>query len=320
LQRRQAKKPDRRAPLTASQRGQLAQLRLTHPDRVLYSGQGITKLGLASYYIQISEWILPHLLGRPLTLVRCPSGQGKSQFYQRHATAGTPGSIDRVPLTEHGKTVEYLGVSDLAGLVSLVQMGVLEIHPWAARCDRIDRPDRIILDLDPDPALPWSRVIDASKLIRERLEFLGLQSFVKTSGSKGLHVVAPIQRRHSWNEVSAFAKTCAQWLAAEFPSQYTASMSKPARKGRVFIDHHRNRRGATAVAPYSTRAMPGASVALPLSWEELSPAIRADHFHIGIVPARLASLHDDPWSDFFQVRQSLTAKLKKKLSIARQRR
>lgn len=301
--------------LTPQQEQQIARVPMTNPGRVLYAGQGITKLGLAEYYTAVSDWALPHLAGRPLSLVRCPEGQSKPCFYQKHAAAGTPDALRRIPIQEKAKEELYLAIDDLAGLISVVQMGVLEIHPWGSRTDDIDRPDRLIFDLDPDPSVDWPVTIRAARELRERLDDLGLTSFVKTTGGKGLHVVVPVQRRHGWDEAKAFTKAVVEAMAAETPEQYLTKMSKAARRGKIFLDYLRNDRGATAVGAYSTRAREGAPVSVPLEWSELSPAIRSDHFNVQNLPGRLAALKDDPWQDIAKVRQSITMKMKRKVGL-----
>ncbi len=284
-----------------------AGVRLSHPDRVLYQEQGITKLGLATYYVEIADWILPHVAHRPLSLFRCPEGQKNDCFFQKHVRPGTPEALGRVEITERSKKQQYLVVESAAGLVALVQMGVLEIHPWGARSDDVERPDRLVFDLDPGPGVPWSRVIEAAHQVRDRLDRLGLACFVKTTGGKGLHVVVPLRRRAAWPEAKAFAKAVAERMAGDLPTQFTTTMAKAARPGKIFLDYLRNDRGATSVAPFSTRAKPGAPVSTPLAWEELRPAIRSDHFTVENLPRRLASLSGDPWEGFTDVRQSLTA-------------
>jgi bifunctional non-homologous end joining protein LigD len=281
---------------------------MTHPERVVYPELGITKLELARYYAAIAEWILPHLADRPLSLVRCPEGQGHKSFFQKHPAklGGTPAELTRV--TIDGEL--YLVVNDLAGLVSLVQIGVLEIHPWGARADRIERPDRLIFDLDPAPDVAWHRVIETAARLRDLLRDAGLESFVKTTGGKGLHIVLPIDRRHDWAEVKAFAGAVAGRLAAERHDQLTTNPSKQARRARIYIDYHRNSRGATAAAAYSTRNHPQATVSTPLAWEELSEHIGPQQFTVRNVIRRLAALDSDPWADLASVRQSLSAKVK----------
>jgi bifunctional non-homologous end joining protein LigD len=303
-----------------SQRGKLAaedgarelllpqvHVRLTSPDRVLYADIGLTKLGLASYYAQIADWILPHLVDRPLSLVRCPEGQKAGKcFYQKHVRPGTPEALGRVKIVQSDGPAEYVYVKDLDGLLSLAQMNVLEIHPWGARRDNVDRPDRLIFDLDPDEAVPWPRVIEAARAVRQRLEELDLQSFLKTTGGKGLHVTVPIApRRHTWQQAKAFCKRLAEEFVRGQPDRYVANMAKAARRGKIFIDYLRNDHGATAIAPYSTRARAGAPVATPLDWDELSPSIRSDHFRVANLPSRVASLRRNPWREIGQFKQTL---------------
>jgi bifunctional non-homologous end joining protein LigD len=282
-------------------------VKLTHPERVLFPDSGLTKLGLANYYAQIAEWILPELADRPLSLVRCPDGQAAGKcFFQKHTSVGTPKSLGRVTIEEKNGPGEYVYVQDAEGLIALVQMSVLEIHPWGAKRDNVERPDRLTIDLDPGPDVPWSRVVDGAFAARALLAEHELESFVKTTGGKGLHVVVPISpRRQTWDEAKRFCKHIAGLLADQSPKLYTINMAKAARKGKIFVDYLRNDRGATAVAAYSTRARPGATVSTPVSWDELSPAIRSDHFNVANVPARLKSLKRDPWAKIDQIKQSI---------------
>jgi bifunctional non-homologous end joining protein LigD len=282
-------------------------LQLTHPERILYPDIGLTKLGLANYYIEIANWILPHVVDRPLSLVRCPDGQAAGKcFYQKHVGVGTPKALGCVPIEEKNGLEEYVFVQDIGGLLALVQMSVLEIHPWGARRDNVERPDRLTIDLDPGPDVPWDRVVDAAFSARDLLAELGLESFVKTTGGKGLHVVMPLApRRADWDETKRFCKHVAGLLADKAPKLYTINMAKAARKGKIFVDYLRNDRGATAVVAYSTRARSGAPVSTPLAWDELSAAIRSDHFNVTNLPARLASLKRDPWADIDDIRQSI---------------
>jgi bifunctional non-homologous end joining protein LigD len=290
-------------------------IRLTHPDKVLFPGMGLTKRELALYYEHIAGWILPHLAGRPLTLVRCPEGQGKECFYQKHVTDQFPPAVHRVEVEENAKTVPYGAVDSLAGLLSLVQMGVLELHIWGAHRDDIERPDYVVFDLDPDVGLAWERVVAGARLLRDLLAGLGLRSFLKTTGGKGLHVVVPLTRRLGWDEVKAFTKAVAEAVAAAEPERYTANLSKAKRSGRIFIDYLRNGRGATSIAAYSTRARPGAPVSTPLHWDELDSDVRANSFDVRNLPARLESLRADPWQGFAKVRQSITAAMRKAVGL-----
>lgn len=309
------KTPARPSELTAEQVEELSRIQITNPDRVLYPELGLTKLGLITYYVEIARWILPHVVDRPISLLRCPEGHSHTCFFQKHAAAGTPMTLARIPIKEKEATREYLVIRDLAGLASVVQMGVLELHPWGSRTDRIENPDRMVFDLDPDPDLAWRTLVEAAQEVRQFLADLGLTTFLKTTGGKGLHLVAPLQRRQTWDEVKAFSQAVAQRLAGDSPRRYVATSSKQARKGRIYVDYLRNARGATAIAAYSTRARAGAPVSTPLTWDELSPAIRPDHFRVDNLPGRLASLRSDPWEELENVRQSITAKMKKQVGL-----
>jgi bifunctional non-homologous end joining protein LigD len=276
---------------------------LTHPDRVFWPDIGLTKQGLAEFYADIGDHILPHVVRRPLALVRCPSGTGTSCFCQKHAWQGMTKTIGRK--TVRGE--EILFIEDLEGLIALVQSGVLEIHPWGATVDSIEKPDRIIMDLDPAEDVPWTSLIEAAREVRERLRGAGLESFVKTTGGKGLHVVAPLKPKSGWDAVKDFAQELAAGMAKDSPERFVATMSKQARTGRIFVDYLRNGRGATAVAAYSTRARPGAPVSTPLTWDELSPSVRPNHFTVANLPTRLDHLREDPWPDLRRFDQLLPA-------------
>jgi bifunctional non-homologous end joining protein LigD len=280
-------------------------VRLTSPDRVLWPVPRVTKVELARYYERVADRILPHVAGRPLSLVRCPRGTDRPCFFQKHPGDGIPDELARIRVSEKRKTARYLFLDSAAGLVALAQIGAVEIHPWGSRVDRIDRHDGVVFDLDPDPDLSWSIVVTAAFDVRERLGMMGLESWVKTTGGKGLHVVVPLRRRHEWEEVREFSRCLAARMAGEAPDRYVATMSKAKRKGRVFIDYLRNGRGATAIAPFSSRVHAAAPVALPVRWDELR-RLRADRLTVRSVPRRLAALARDPWEGFFEVRQSLT--------------
>jgi bifunctional non-homologous end joining protein LigD len=285
---------------------EMAGIKLTHPDRVLYPDQGITKLELAHYYEQVGDRMIPHVKERPLTLVRCPEGHGKQCFYQRHVTQSIRSPIRSIRVREGRSMVSYVSVDSTSGLIALVQMGVLEIHTWGSRQDRLDQPDRLTFDLDPDLALPWRDVKEAALVLRRRMADLGLRAFVKTTGGKGLHVVVPIIPKQNWDEVKTFAKKVAESVALEAPRLYTTTMAKAKRKGKIFIDYLRNARTATAVCAYSTRAHAGAPVSLPVGWQELAADVRAEHFTIRNVPQRLARLRKDPWEGYEAARVNLT--------------
>jgi bifunctional non-homologous end joining protein LigD len=281
-------------------------VRLTSPERVLYPEQGITKREMAEYYAAVAPFMLPQIEGRPLTLIRCPGGRQKECFVQRRAGPGIPRAVRRVEVEdEEGEPVTYLSAGKLSALLSLVQLGVLEFHVWNARVDRLDRPDRMMLDLDPDPELPFSATVEAALALRARLAELGLESFVKTTGGKGLHLVTPLGRRSTWEEVREFARALAEEMSRAAPELYLAESSRAARGGRIYLDYLRNGYAASAVAPYSTRARAGAPVSFPVEWSELNDSLRPADFDVRSVPALLKSRERDPWADYAAVRQSL---------------
>ena len=287
-------------------------VKLTHPDRVYWPDAGVTKEGLAQYYAEVWRHMAPFIVGRPLALVRCPQGISGQCFFQKHAWQGLSRSIQ---LARDPKDPEeaLLAINDLDGLIGLVQAAVLEIHPWGASLPNLEQPDMIIMDLDPGEAVSWPEVIAAALEVRERLAALGLASFVKTSGGKGLHVVAPLQPKAAWPAVKAFAKSIADAMAADSPERFVATITKSKRRGKILVDYLRNGRGATAVAPYSTRARAGAPVSMPLAWEELGPGLGPAYFTVDNTPTRLAHLKTDPWADFRAAAVPLpAAKLRRK--------
>jgi DNA ligase D len=293
--------------VAAKEEIELAGVRLTSPDKVLYPEQGITKRDLAEYAIAVADWMLPHVARRPITLVRCPTGRQKKCFYQRHAGSGVPSELSEVEISGFEESGAYLYITDVKGLVALVQMGVLEIHPWNARADRPERPDRVVFDLDPGEGLAFGDVVAGAHEVRARLADLGLVSFAKTTGGKGLHVVVPIERRHEWPDVKRFARSLAEAIAADAPTRYLTRISIAERRGRIFIDYLRNDPTSTAVAPYSTRSRVNAPVATPVTWDEVGPALDPARFTIRTVPERLRGLNADPWADIDRIRQRLPA-------------
>jgi bifunctional non-homologous end joining protein LigD len=301
-----------------SQPATLAGVHLTHPERVLWEGQGVTKQGLAEFYAEIADWILPHVVNRPLALKRCPSGVKTTCFFQKHAWAGLDETVRRVEVS--GDKQPMLAIDDLRGLLTLVQAGVLEIHPWGATLDDLERPDRITFDLDPAEDVAWEDVIAGAQEVRERLNAMSLVSFLKTTGGKGLHVVLPLTPKADWAQAKAFAEGIANAMAADSPDRYTATLAKSAREGRIFIDYLRNARGATAIAAYSSRARPGAPVATPIAWEELGPELRPDHFTVVNLPSRLRHLAPDPWEGMASLRQTLPSTAKDAKPAAKRRR
>ena len=292
----------------------VAGVRITHPGRVLFDELGLTKQALAEYYESVAEWMIPEIRERPLSLVRCPQGPGEGCFYQKNIDERFPVEIERVPV-DFGGGGTYAAANSIGAVVGLVQFGVIEFHTWGATTRDLARPDRMIFDLDPDPAVAWRYVMAAAHTVRGRLEDLGLESFVKTTGGKGLHVVVPLARRHDWDEVKLFSRALAESMAAEDPKRFTPKMAKKERARRIFIDWLRNGEGATAVAPYSVRARAGAPVATPLHWDELGGRLKPTQFHAKNVARRMQGLRSDPWKPMRRTSQTLTAAMKRKLGI-----
>ena len=275
---------------------------LTHPDRIYWDDAGVTKQDLADYYEQIWKWMAPHVTGRVLALVRCPDGQTGQCFYQKHASAGIDQKQLHIVPEPDGE--QSISIDDLAGLISLAQAGVLEVHTRGSTIDRLEDADRLVFDLDPGPGIEWKDILAAARDVRERLRALKLESFVKTTGGKGLHVVLPI-RTTPWDEAKEFARSFAEAMAAEEPKRYTATIKKSARGNRIFVDYLRNSREATAVAPYSTRARPGATVSVPLTWDELGKQKSPNFYTVENLPKRLAKLRKDPWAGIGKLKQRL---------------
>jgi bifunctional non-homologous end joining protein LigD len=291
-------------------------VRLTNPTRTLCPETGVTKAELARYYQAVSDWMVPHIAERPLTLVRCPTGVDGSCFFQKHFDHKTvPAGVRLIEIEERDGPEFYGVLNDPAGLISLVQLNALELHTWNSRADRLDRPDRFIIDLDPDPGISRDQLVDGALHVRDLLEEIGLESFLKTTGGKGFHVVVPLVRRSGWDEVKAFSAAVASLLAQAAPDRYTTEMSKKKRVGRILLDYLRNTRGATAIEAYSTRARSGATVAAPIHWDELGEGVMPDSFNIRNMPARMAGLGADPWNGMGAVKQSLTAPLKRRVGL-----
>lgn len=279
---------------------------LTHPDRVLIDEPRVTKCSLANFYTSIAGHLLPGIIGRPLSLVRCPDGIGKQCFFQKHSMKGMPESIRIGTQTNtKGEKEEYLYVDGIEGVMGMVQMNVIEIHPWGSTIADLEHPDRLIFDLDPDVGVAWPRVKKAATLLRERLAAVGLQSFLRTTGGKGLHVVVPLNPRPDWDSAKAFSQALARTLEQESPEDYVSVATKSKRKGHIFVDYLRNARGSTAVASYCARAREGAGIATPLHWTELSRLRSGAQYTIANLARRLKAMQDDPWRDIETVRQAL---------------
>ncbi|WIG55367.1 MAG: ATP-dependent DNA ligase clustered with Ku protein, LigD [Rhodanobacteraceae bacterium] len=281
-------------------------INLTHPDRVLIEKPRVTKQGLAEFYASIADHLLPGVIGRPLSLVRCPDGAGGECFFQKHPMTGMPEAIGIGDArSAEGKKQEYVYVKDIEGVIGLVQMNVIEIHPWGSTIADLEHPDRIVFDLDPDTGVEWPRVRDAARTVRERLQAVGLESFLRTTGGKGVHVVVPLNPRPDWETAKAFAHALARTLEQESPKDFVSVATKNRRKGRIFVDYLRNARGSTAVASYCVRARPGAGVATPLRWEELARLKSGAQYTFDNIARRLKTMKQDPWQGFDEVRQAL---------------
>ncbi|MDO1584256.1 DNA ligase D [Rhizobium oryzicola] len=288
-------------------------VKLTHPDRVYWPDAGVTKEGLADYYSQVWRLMAPFVVHRPLSLLRGPDGITKPLFFQKHAWRGMTKNARLVKDPQEKDQDLSIAIEDFDGLLGLVQGATLEIHPWGSTLNDWEKPDMVIMDLDPGEGTGWEAVIDAAREVRERFQAMGLTGFVKTSGGKGLHVVAPVKPKAEWPEVKAAMKALADAMAVDSPDRYVSTVTKSKRRGKILIDYLRNGRGATAVAPYSTRARPGAPVSMPLSWEELGPGIGPAHFNVNNAAARLAQITSDPWADFRKAEAPIeTAKPKRR--------
>jgi len=279
--------------------------RLTSPERVAYPDQGVSKADLAGYYDAVAERMLPFIANRPLSLLRCPQGRGKDCFFQKHVGGGFPEAMSSVEITEKdGDLEQYFFVHDVAGIIAGVQMNVLEWHLWGSCVDAIEYPERLVFDLDPDEALGFDDVRDAARTVASLLEDVGLRSFPLLSGGKGVHVVAPIVPGADWTVIKQFCRDIAHELATREPTRFIASMSKARRKGKLFIDYLRNERGATAIAPWSTRARAGAPVAVPVEWRDLGRFCSASQFSV-YAAAELAQERKDAWPHYFTLEQHM---------------
>ncbi|SER38899.1 ATP-dependent DNA ligase LigD phosphoesterase module /ATP-dependent DNA ligase LigD polymerase module [Faunimonas pinastri] len=288
-----------------------AGIKLSSAGKVLFPGQGVSKGNLADYYEAVSELMLPHVGVRPLSLVRCPQGRGKHCFFQKHDTGGFNEAIHHMEIVEGtGASGDYFYVDDLPGIMAGVQMGVMEWHVWGSRTADIEKPDRLVFDLDPDEGLGFEAVRTASVDLRDRLAEIGLKTYPMLSGGKGVHVIAPLVPKVAWPEAKTFCKAFAVLLGEERPDRYVANMSKARRKGRIFVDYLRNERGSTAIAPYSTRSREGAPVSAPVTWEELERVEGANIFNVANMPTRVKEV-GDPWPDYASTEQSITKAMMK---------
>ena len=300
----------------ASKKGKtmVAGVAISNPDRVLESRSGITKLELAQYQAKVADILMPYIARRPLALVRCPEGDQGECFFQKQRTPGMPESIHGDRIESHG----VLYVEDAPGLVALVQFGAVELHGWGSRMSAPDKPDWIVMDLDPDEKLDFAKVVDAALLTRDLLKGLGLESFVKTTGGKGLHVVAPIVPRYDFEEIKALTHAISAMMEQEHPANFTSNMAKSSRTTKIFVDYLRNGHGATAIMPYSARARPGATVAYPVAWKDLRK-IDPQEFTVQTVPKLLARRKVDPWAKLMTLEQQVPRALDEHVASRRKK-
>lgn len=279
---------------------------ITHPDKVLDPESGMTKQGLAAYYVAVAEHLLPHIADRPLSVVRCPGGSDKPCFFQKHVGSGLAEGVKTVAIKNRksGEEEDYLTVDSVEGLIGLAQMGVLEIHPWGSHNESLDEPDRIIFDLDPDASITWKTLAETAQDLKMRLGKVELKSFLKSTGGKGLHVVVPIRPDHKWPVIKEFAHQMVLEMEHAQPQLYVTKMTKSTRKNHIYLDYLRNDREATSIAPFSPRARAGTPVAVPLEWKELESA-SAPAFHVSDFSKWKTRLRHDPWRELPEVNQNL---------------
>ena len=300
----QATRPQR-ATASSDSSPTVVGIRISHPDRVIYPDLGTSKIQLARYYERIADWIVPHVAGRPLTLVHCPAGIAVPCHFLKHAKAWGPSALRRVRIQEKTKVGEYLVADSIEAVVSLAQMGIVEIHTWNSTADDIERPNRLVWDLDPGPQASWKEVVKAAELVRAVLKTLKLTSWVKTTGGRGLHVVVPLRPKRTVAECLDFSRGVSEAIARTDPHAYTTAFAKSGRERKVLIDYLRNNRTNTSVCAFSPRARPGATVSMPLGWNELRVPPR--RWTILTVPRRLARTRADAWADYWESAQTISA-------------
>jgi DNA ligase D len=294
---------------------ELAAVHLTNPEREIFAGSGVTKLDLALYYARVGDWLLPELMRRPVTLFRCPSGQLKDCFYQRHAFAGLPPGVETIDLTDEEGRAAFITVTEPKGYLGLTQFGAIEFHLWGCRIDDPEHPDRLVMDLDPDESLPWARVCDGAEILQGRLQAMGFTPFLRTTGGKGLHLVMALAGRPQWPLMKGFAEALSRAMAADHPALFTAVASKERRRGKIYLDYLRNARGASAVASYSLRARPGFPASTPIAWSELRKLPSGAVFDRITVPKRLETLRADPWEGLESSSSEITAKMRRDVGM-----
>ncbi|AMM14041.1 DNA ligase [Burkholderia sp. PAMC 28687] len=292
----------------------VAGVKISHPERVLDPSTGVSKLDLALYYEAVAPWMLPHLKDRPVSLVRAPGDIGGELFFQKHSEKLTIPNVKQHPGIDPGHPA-LITIENVGALVGAAQMGTIEMHTWNALAAKLEKPDRMVFDLDPGEGLGWDRMKEAARLTRELLEELGLASFCKTSGGKGLHVVVPLTPQAGWDEVKGFSQAVAQHMAGALPKYFSAKMGKQNRQDKIFVDYLRNNRGSSTVAAYSLRARPGMGASVPIGWDELDATTAGDQWNIGNLHERLDELDADPWAEYWKTKQRISAAMKKRLDI-----
>ncbi|NMZ00376.1 DNA ligase D [Pseudomonas proteolytica] len=289
-----------------------SKISISHPERIIDPASGTQKAQLAQFYQSISNWILPHLRHRPVALLRAPEGIEGEQFFQKHSERLAVPHITQLDPNLDPGHARLMEIHTVAALVGAVQMGTIELHTWGATVDKIQTPDLFVLDLDPDPALPWKSMLEAAQLVLSVLDELGLAAYIKTSGGKGLHLIVPLARRDGWETVKAFAKAIAVFMTQQLPERFTATSGPGNRIGKIFIDYLRNGRGASTVAAYSVRARPGLPVSVPISRQELASLRSAQQWNVANLEERLHGLKADPWAGYAN-RQRISKKMWQKL-------
>lgn len=310
---RAAKSEESRPGSAAPTDATTGKIRLTHPERVIDPTSGATKRDLADYYIRISEWLLPQLAQRPVALVRAPEGIGGELFFQKNADRLAIPGIETMGKEYTGHPVML--INNIEALIGAVQMSAMELHTWNAVAKNLERPDRFILDLDPDPALPWKTMVEATQLTLAVLDELGLKSFLKTSGGKGIHVVVPLTPKADWDAVKEFSHAIVKHIARLLPERFSAVSGPKNRIGKIFIDYLRNGLGATTICAYSVRTREGLPVSVPIHREELLEIKGANAWDINTVHERLAELDSDPWADLSKTKQTITAQMRKRVGL-----
>jgi bifunctional non-homologous end joining protein LigD len=285
-------------------------IKVSHPERIIDASTGITKLELVRYYESVAEWMLPHLKGRPCSLVRGPSGVGGELFFQKHIESLQITGLKELAAELWPGHASLIEVPTAKALIGAAQMNVIEFHTWNATTKRIDKPDRVIFDLDPGEGERWERVQEAATLVRGMLQELGLESWLKTSGGKGLHIVVPLTPRDDWETVKAFAQAAVQHIAKVIPQRFTAKMGAANRVGKLFVDYLRNNHGATTAAAFSARSRPGLGVSMPIAWDDLASLKRSDQWSVRTAREHLSFQRVDPWQHYWKCKQTLSAAFK----------